>query len=69
MFWGHSPYSTNIASDWLRAELSWDEEEEEKKEKKKKWTAVSLRKEFVYLLTCGRRSFVSGTQNEIVVVS
>ena len=22
MFWVHSPYSTNIASDWLRAELS-----------------------------------------------
>ena len=27
----------------------------------------SLRREFVYLLTCGRRSLVSGTQNEIVV--
>ena len=27
----------------------------------------SLRREFVYLLTCGRRSFVSETQNEIVV--
>ena len=25
------------------------------------------RGEFVYLLTCGRRSLVSGTQNEIVV--
>ena len=24
-------------------------------------------REFVYLLTCGRRSLVSGTQNEIVV--
>ena len=22
MFWEHPPYSTNIASDWLRAELS-----------------------------------------------
>ena len=22
MFWEHSPYSTNITSDWLRAELS-----------------------------------------------
>ena len=63
MFWGHSPYLTNIASDWLRAELSWDEEEE----KEKKWTAVSLRKEFVYLLTCGRRSFVSVTQNKTVI--
>ena len=27
----------------------------------------SLRNEFVYLLTCGRRSLVSETQNEIVV--
>ena len=27
----------------------------------------SLRREFVYLLTCGRRSLVSETQNEIVV--
>ena len=27
----------------------------------------SLRREFVYLLTRGRRSLVSGTQNEIVV--
>jgi len=27
MFWEHSPYSTNIASDWLRAELSVDEED------------------------------------------
>ena len=27
----------------------------------------SLRREFVYLLTYGRRSLVSGTQNEIVV--
>ena len=26
-----------------------------------------LRREFVYLLTCGRRSLVSETQNEIVV--
>ena len=27
----------------------------------------SLRREFVYLLTCGRCSLVSETQNEIVV--
>ena len=27
----------------------------------------SFRREFVYLLTCGRRSLVSETQNEIVV--
>ena len=31
------------------------------------WLSRSLRREFVYLLTCGRRSLVSGTQNEIVV--
>ena len=29
MFWEHSPYSTNIASDWLRAELSSPVDEEE----------------------------------------
>ena len=28
---------------------------------------TSLRREFFYLLTCGRRSLVSETQNEIVV--
>ena len=27
----------------------------------------SLRRELMYLLTCGRRSLVSGTQNVIVV--
>ena len=27
IFWEHSPYSTNIASDWLRAESSPVEEE------------------------------------------
>ena len=27
----------------------------------------SLRRDVFYLLTCGRRSLVSGTQNEIVV--
>ena len=26
LFWEHSPYSTNSASDWLRAELSLEEE-------------------------------------------
>ena len=26
-----------------------------------------LQREFLYLLTCGRRSLVSGTQNEIAV--
>ena len=27
----------------------------------------SLRRELTYLLTCGRRSLVSGTQNDMVV--
>ena len=27
----------------------------------------TLRREFLYLFTCGRRSLVSGTQNEIAV--
>ena len=69
MFWEHSPYSTNIASDWLRAELScgWG-----RKRIKKKWMTVSLdislaSEHSFYLLTCGRRSLVSGTQNDIVV--
>ena len=31
------------------------------------WVLHSLRREFVYLLTCGRRSLVSRTHNEIVV--
>ena len=45
-------------------------DEEEKKLKMDKGVARffhSLRREFVYLLTCGRRSIVSGTQNEIAV--
>ena len=28
----------------------------------------SLRRELTYLLTCGRRSLVSGTLNDIVVI-
>ena len=69
MFWEHSPYSTNIASDWLRAELScgWG-----RNKNKNGWPCRSvlhsLRRAFLfYLLTCGRRSLVSETQNEIVV--
>ena len=38
MFWEHSPYSTIIASDWLRAELSCGG----RKKKKEKWMTVSL---------------------------
>ena len=67
MFWEYSPYSTNLASDWLRAESSPVDEEE-----RKKWMTVSpgtsLASEgFFYLLTCGRHSLVSGTQNDTVV--
>ena len=36
MFWEHSPYSTIIASDWLRVELSCGWRKKKKKEKKKK---------------------------------
>ena len=36
MFWEYSPYSTNLASDWLRAESSPVDEEG------KKWMTVSL---------------------------
>ena len=51
-----------------------DEEEEEeeektkKKKKKKKTVSIlhSLRRELTYLLTCRRRSLVSGTQNDTV---
>ena len=35
MFWEYSPYSTNLASDWLRAETSPVDEEERKKKGKK----------------------------------
>ena len=51
-----------------------DEEEKKKKKKKKKMDDGVARfftrfggNLFQYLLTCGRRSLVSGTQNEIVV--
>ena len=53
--------------DWEERELScgWG------RKKKKKWMTVSifhsLRRELTCLLTCGRRSPVSGTQNDIVV--
>ena len=68
MFWEDSPYSTNIAFGWLRAELScgWGRNKI-KNGWRCRWVLHSLRRKFVYLLTCGRRSLVSGTQNEIVV--
>ena len=68
MFWEHSPYSTIIASDWLRAELSYGRRRNENNNGWRcRWVLHSLRREFVYLLTCGGHSLVSGTQNEIVV--
>ena len=40
----------------------------DEEEKEKKWMTVSLGSlASEYLLTCGMRSLVSGTQNEIVV--
>ena len=66
MFWEYSPYSTSLASDWLRAESSPVDEEGENK------MDDGIARYFTrfggnYLLTCGRRSLVSGTQNDIVV--
>ena len=56
MFCEYSPYSTNLASDWLRAESSPVDEEKEKK-----WMMVSLgtslASEGIYLLTCGKQMF------------
>ena len=67
MFWDYSPSSANPASVWLRAKsLLW-------MRKKGKWVTMSilhsLRGELTCLLTCGRRSLVSGTQNDTVVSS
>ena len=67
MFWEHSPYSTIIASDWLRAELSCGWRKIKMDDGVTRFFLHSLWREFVYLLTCGRRSLVSETQNEIVV--
>ena len=70
MFWEHSPSSTKLVSDWLRAESSPVDEEEIKikmDDGVSRYVLHSLRREFVYLLTCRKCSLVSGTQNEIVV--
>ena len=68
MFWEHSPSSTNIASDWLRAELScgWGRNKN-KNGWRCRYVLRPLRRDFFYLLTCGRRSLVSGIPSEIVV--
>ena len=74
MVWEYSPSSANIVSDWLRAESSpADEEEIQIKMDDSVDTSLassilhSLRSKLTYLLTCGRCSLVSGTQNDIVV--
>ena len=65
IFW---EYSTNIASDWLRAELYCGQRRNTNTNGWRcRYLLHSLRGEFVYLLTCGRHSLVSETQNEIVV--
>ena len=66
MFWEYSPYSTNLASDRLRAESSPVDEEERQKMTVSLGTSLAS-EGIVYLLTCGRRSLVSGTHNDIVV--
>ena len=61
--------STNLVSDWPKAENS-PVDVEEIKQKLDDDVAryfTRFRREFFYLLTCGRCSLVSGTQNYIVV--
>ena len=62
MFWEYLPYSTNLASDWLRSESSPVGEEE----RKRKWMTVSLG---TSLASDGICLFVDllEAQNEIVV--
>ena len=62
MFWEYSPYSMNLASDWLRTESSPVDEEEKGDDSIARYFTCFLGN----LLTCGRRSLVSGIQNEIV---
>ena len=51
MFWEHLPYLTNIASDWLRAELSCGRRRNKNKNGWQcRWVFHSLQREFVYLL-------------------
>ena len=70
MFWEHSRSSTNIASDWLRAESSPVDEEEIKLKMDDCVARYFTRFRGIfkfYLLSCERRSLASGTQNNIVV--
>ena len=69
MFRAYRPSSANIAPDWLRAKSS-PVDEEEIKIKMDGGAArffTHFGKNKYYLLTCGRRILVSGTQNEIIV--
>ena len=62
-----SACSGNIASDWLRAKSSPVDEEEIKIQMVTVSILHSLWRELTDLLTCGRCSLVSGTQNDTVV--
>ena len=68
MFWETLPSLLTLVSDWLRAKsaLLWM-----KKKEKEKWMMASilhlLWRKITYMLTCGRHSLVSGTQNDIAV--
>ena len=71
MFWEYSPSSTNLVSDWLRAESSPVDEEERKRKMDDDVARYFTRFGWIflmfYLLTCGRRILVYGAQNDIVV--
>ena len=69
MFWEYLPCLIKLASDWLRVESSLVDEERGKKTTMMVSLGTSLASEgfLFYLLTCGRRSLVSGTQHEIVL--
>ena len=68
IFWEYSSYSTNLASDWLRVVCSpVDVEERNKIDDGIAMYFTRFGGILLLLLTCGRSSFVSGTQNDIVV--
>ena len=70
MFWEYSPCSMNLVSDWLRAESSPVDKEEIKIKMDDGVGRYFTRfggNYLFYLLTCGKCSLVSGTQNDIVV--
>ena len=69
MFWEYSPSSTKLVSDWLRAESSPVYEEEIKIKIDDGIARYFTRFGGILFVcfTCGRRSLVSGTQNDIAV--